>query len=316
VRAVPGPARSDGQAELTSRLRRGVALLAAALVAVACGTGPGPAAEVPTSLAPVPDADPEVPDPTLPPGSPAPPSPSPGATVAPGAPAAPPAVAPPAAAGPVTAAEVPDPGGVGSLAGWYLRPAAAPAITVEVRSQDGAGPRSGGVTRVRDLLAQISGKPVSVTTGSLPGSGRTWSADDLRAIADQGAPQATDRAVLRLLFLHGGFAENERAVGVAVRGDVAAVFADRVVEAAGVFGDRDAVEDAVTMHEVGHLLGLVDLALDTRRGDPEHPGHSPNRRSVMYYAVESTLLATVFSGGPPRDFDAADLADLAAIRDA
>ena len=56
--------------------------------------------------------------------------------------------------------------------------------------------------------------------------------------------------------------------------------------------------------------------LATGRADPEHPGHSPNRGSVMYHAVESTLLGTVLSGGPPRDFDADDLADLAAIRDA
>ena len=70
------------------------------------------------------------------------------------------------------------------------------------------------------------------------------------------------------------------------------------------------------MHEVGHLLGLVDLVLDTGRADPEHPGHSSNRSSVMYWAVESTLITDVLAGGPPRDFDADDLRDLAAIRGA
>ena len=77
--------------------------------------------------------------------------------------------------------------------------------------------------------------------------------------------------MLTLLYLRGGFAENERAVGVAVRGDVAAVFAERVDEAAGVFGDRSAVEDAVTMHEVGHLLGLVDLVRRHRASRPGAP---------------------------------------------
>jgi hypothetical protein len=75
-----------------------------------------------------------------------------------------------------------------------------------------------------------------------------------------------------------------------------------------------AIEDAVTMHELGHLLGLVDLVLSTGRGDPEHPGHSRNRASVMYWAVESDLVADLLQGGPPRDFDSADLADLATIR--
>ncbi|MEA3055907.1 MAG: hypothetical protein QOD30_1339, partial [Actinomycetota bacterium] len=36
--------------------------------------------------------------------------------------------------------------------------------------------------------------------------------------------------------------------------------------------------------------------------------------SVMYWAVESTVVTDLLTGGPPRDFDAADLADLAEIR--
>jgi hypothetical protein len=34
----------------------------------------------------------------------------------------------------------------------------------------------------------------------------------------------------------------------------------------------------------------------------------------MYWAVESSLVTQVLAGGPPRDFDAEDLADLAALR--
>lgn len=216
---------------------------------------------------------------------------------------------------PADAPAPPAVGGVGSLAATYLRPAASPVIVLEVRSQAGAGPRGQVIGRVAAVLQQVSGKRVEVVTGEpIGGAARSWTADELRALADAGTAQAAQRPVMRLLFVDGGFAENERAVGVAVRGDVAAVFADRVDEAAGVFADPRVVEDAVTMHEVGHLLGLVDLVVDTDRADPDHPGHSPNRGSVMYYAVESTLLGSVLSGGPPRDFDADDLAELAAIR--
>jgi hypothetical protein len=34
----------------------------------------------------------------------------------------------------------------------------------------------------------------------------------------------------------------------------------------------------------------------------------------MYWAVESSLVGDLLTGGPPQDFDAADLADLATIR--
>lgn len=255
-------------------------------------------------------------EPVAPPAEPGAPS-QPGSDPAAPVPPAPPAPgAPPGAAPQTTVPEAaPEPGVVGSLAATYLRPVASSAILVEVRSQEGAGPRPAAVERVRDVLASLTGKEVTLTSGSVGGGARSWTADELRAVADEGVAQAAGRPVLRLLFLHGGFAENERAVGVAVRGDLAAVFADRVAEAAGMFGDRVAVEDAVTMHEVGHLLGLVDLVLDTGREDPDHPGHSPNRGSVMYFAVESTLLGSVLTGGPPRDFDQDDLDDLIRIRD-
>lgn len=206
-------------------------------------------------------------------------------------------------------------GAVGSMGARYLRPSESERVLVQVLVQDGAAPQPAVPERIGQVLASLSGKPVSVTTAAVPGGPRSWSSDDLRALADSSAPaQTTQQAVLTLLFLRGGFAQNESAVGVAVRGDVAAVFAERVTEAAGVFGRRSAVEDAVALHEVGHLLGLVGLVVDTGRADPDHPGHSPNQGSVMYYAVESTLLGSVLAGGPPRDFDQDDLDELARIR--
>jgi hypothetical protein len=296
-----------------------VALLLAGLVlAAACGSdADDQVVATSTTVAPPPEATPGEPG-----ASPAVPQPGldgddPGTAPAPGGstPASPGAPAPGDTV-PSTAPGEPVPvGPVGSLAGWYLRPAGSERVLVQVLAQDGAGPRAAVPERVRQVLAQLSGKPVAVQVAGVEGGSRTWTGDELRALADASAPpQTADQAVLTLLFLRGGFADNERAVGVAVRGDVAAVFAERVQEAAGALGDAAAVEDAVTMHEVGHLLGLVDLVLDTGRQDPEHPGHSPNRGSVMYYAVESTLLGSVLSGGPPRDFDQDDLDDLARIR--
>lgn len=290
------------------------------MLAVACGSGDDPTTTPATST-----TTPGVPAPAPAPAGEAPPPAEPGSSDPAGPsgaiPAGPigeplvPVVEPPPVEEPPDPRTPPPPGAVGSAAAWYLQPDGASSILVEVRSQGGAEPRAGTVAHVQAVLARVTGKRVDVSAGTLAGGSRTWTAEEVRALADDGAPASPERGVLRVLFLQGGFAENERAVGVAVRGDVAAVFAGRVDEAAGVLGDPAAVEDAVTVHEVGHLLGLVDLVLATGRADPEHPGHSPNRGSVMYHAVESTLLGTLLSGGPPRDFDAADLADLAAIRD-
>lgn len=298
-------------------LRAAALLLAPAVLAAACASDAGDQVVASSTTTQAPAAV-DAGDPSAPGAQPGPggddgatPAPAPG-TGGPTDPDRPSSDAP----APDAPADAPAaPGPVGSMAARYLRPTPSERVLVQVLAQDGAAPQPAVPERVRQVLAQLSGKGVELASAPLDGGPRSWSADELRALADAASPAQTgDRAVLTLLFLRGGFAENERAVGVAVRGDVAAVFAERVDEAAGVLGDRDAVEDAVTMHEVGHLLGLVDLVLDTGRADPEHPGHSPNRGSVMYYAVESTLLGTVLSGGPPRDFDQADLDDLARIR--
>ncbi|HAS13598.1 MAG TPA: hypothetical protein DCS55_24330 [Acidimicrobiaceae bacterium] len=298
------------------RGRLAALLLVGSVVAAACGTDAEESeAATTTTPAPAQTAAPEQPAPPEAPTSTGADG-IPGAVAPPGGSAPADPGAPPADPAPDAPAEPVAPAGpVGSMAARYLRASGSERVLVQVLAQDGAGPRTAAPERVRQVLAELSGKSVAVAVAGVGGGARSWTSEELRSLADGSAPvQTAEQAVLTLLYLRGGFAENERAVGVAVRGDVAAVFAERVDEAAGMLGSESAVEDAVTMHEVGHLLGLVDLVLDTGRQDPEHPGHSPNRGSVMYYAVESTLLGSVLSGGPPRDFDQADLDDLARIR--
>jgi hypothetical protein len=191
-------------------------------------------------------------------------------------------------------------------------------IVIEVIAQQSAMPRQSTLAHVAQTLQEVSGKPVASTVAGTPAPlDDVWTADEVRAVADSiGTSQSDGRAVLHIVFVHGRWHESDTVLGVAVRGDTAAIFVDAVDEAASPLVGPGAIEEAVTMHEVGHLLGLVDLFLQTGRADPEHPGHSSNRSSVMYWAVESTLLTDVLTGGPPRDFDADDLRDLATIRGA
>lgn len=202
----------------------------------------------------------------------------------------------------------------GSFARAVLRPDLSQQIVLEVHVAPGAEPSAATLEHVRATLAAVTGKPTTLVTTPAPGDD-VWTDAGLRQAADAGATtaQGAGTAVLRLLFLRGTYEGEGGVLGVAVRGDVAAVFADRTASAAGLLGDPQAIAVAVATHEVGHLLGLVDLVLATGRADPEHPGHSSNPASVMYWAVESDLVASVLGARPPRDFDGDDLADLRAI---
>ena len=207
-------------------------------------------------------------------------------------------------------------GSVGAFARTLLRPQPAERLVVDLLFESGAAPSAATLDHAVSTLERVSGKTVSVTRTSITGGKQTWTGAELRAVADSAAPtaQGDGTAAIRALFVKGGLEGNDSAVGVAVRGDVLAVFADRVSDASSPLVSRSRMEDAILIHEIGHLLGLVDLALDTGRDDPEHPGHSRNSGSVMYWAVESTLVGQALNGPPSTEYDKQDLADLAKLR--
>ena len=203
----------------------------------------------------------------------------------------------------------------GSYAPDLLLPSRSSGIFVAVSVQPSAEPQQEAIDHVVSVLRDVSGKPVEATDGPpLGGTAHDWSADELRALSPPSVSPAGARAMIHLLFVHGTFGGDKSVLGSALRGDLAAIFIDRVNASATPLVGSSGIETAVVAHEVGHLLGLVDLHLHTGRQDPEHPGHSTNTHSVMYWAVESDLVADLLQGGPPREFDDADRADLTSIR--
>ena len=71
------------------------------------------------------------------------------------------------------------------------------------------------------------------------------------------------------------------------------------------------------VHEVGHLLGLVNLVYQSPvdHEDPDHPGYLGNDDSVMYWAIESVDVGNFIFGSWPNDFDNDDRNDLAGLAD-
>ncbi|CAA9230128.1 MAG: hypothetical protein AVDCRST_MAG76-1194 [uncultured Acidimicrobiales bacterium] len=203
----------------------------------------------------------------------------------------------------------------GAAAGIILQPSPARSLVVEVLEQPGAAANRPALDRVMADLRRYSGKPVSEVHTPLPGGSpsRSWTEPELEALADRSARvgRGPDRFVLRMVFVRGQNARSGSILAVTFRGDTFAAFPDRY----GSAGQQ--VITTVTVHEVGHLLGLVDLYLDRgradTRNDPARGGHSSNPGSVMYYAVDPSLLGSLFGGASDR-FDARDEQDLAAIR--
>jgi hypothetical protein len=205
----------------------------------------------------------------------------------------------------------------GAYARTILRPSSSNTIALDLIGQGGASLRATTTDHATSVLRRESSKTVNLARGNdIASNDQSWSPDEIvsAAEANAGARGSVDRPVVHVLALRGGLENDSNAIGVAVRGDVLAVFVDHVADASTPLVPQRVIEDAVTIHELGHVLGLVDLALNRNRADPEHPGHSTNRGSVMYWAIDSDLVTQILDGPPPTDFDQEDRADLATLR--
>jgi hypothetical protein len=83
-----------------------------------------------------------------------------------------------------------------------------------------------------------------------------------------------------------------------------------------VTAPASSIEKAVLVHELGHILGLVNnhLPMATPHEDTGHETHSTNQNSVMFWAVEQSDIVEFLQGRtePPNQFDSDDIADMRA----
>lgn len=210
---------------------------------------------------------------------------------------------------------VDDLAGVGSNAEALLRPEV-PRLVVEVAVQEGVAADPQAIDHLVGILEREADKPegVEVVRTTFDDDRERWSPQDLRQVADEQRTRRSDEqtATVFVLYVRGAF-EDEDAIGVAYNASEAALFPERwegLLE--GLLATDADVERAALTHEVGHLLGLVELVYDSAhdREHPDAPGHSRSEDSVMHPAVETTAVGRVFDGPPPDDFDAADRDDL------
>jgi hypothetical protein len=204
----------------------------------------------------------------------------------------------------------------------YLRSSPASAMVVEVDWVQGRAPSGSALGHLQSIMNRELEKPrgILIRQGNEIRSSRTsWSLADLKALErdNRSVHSSGSTATLWVAYVGGSFADNTGALGVSYSASSFVIFRDRMNEAATALILAEEIERSVLVHETGHLLSLVEIGYrsHTNRQDPDHPYHSRNRGSVMYWAVEDVSLRNLLAGGPPDDFDAADRGDLAMLRE-
>jgi hypothetical protein len=214
---------------------------------------------------------------------------------------------------------------LGMNAGVYLRPQAK-RIAIEVNAVKGKLPRQASLNLLAARVKEVAKKPVTLlpTKTIEPLSSNSYTIEDIRKAEAENRKNYSneygDPVVMHILYLNGSFEGSVAVVadplGIAYGASSVVIFPDEINRVAAAH-PPGTIESAVLIHEVGHILSLVNIGYKSPRPheDPSSKGHSKNTRSVMYAAVERIDVAAVFEDEViPTTYDADDLADLADIR--
>jgi hypothetical protein len=121
------------------------------------------------------------------------------------------------------------------------------------------------------------------------------------------------------LFVDGEYAANSGGtvtLGVAWRNTSMAIFHKSIEDLSGGIGQpaRSVLESTVMDHEIGHLLGLVNVGSDMQVDHQDDPNghHCDNSNCLMHYLAETGDIITTLLGGNIPQLDNNCIADLQA----
>jgi len=139
--------------------------------------------------------------------------------------------------------------------------------------------------------------------------------------------KVNDVIPVHIMYLNGRYDDGNGGghdvLGLATGPDSIVIFRERIQElfqnlsrVEQLYFVESDIETAVLVHEFGHLLGLVNINYESQRPheDPEHPHHTINDRSVMYWSVELGFSYSNLRRTPPIDFEEECVDDLLKLK--
>lgn len=143
-----------------------------------------------------------------------------------------------------------------------------------------------------------------------------YSTEDLITLEDQYRTLFNDGRELAVFVFVGNHEYTENNVlGVAYRNTSFAIMAERIRDLSGGIGQpsEELVLQTVLRHEMGHLLGLVNIGTtpQTDHEDADHVHHCDVQDCLMHYTVETgDVISNLLGENSPPSLDAQCLNDL------
>lgn len=206
---------------------------------------------------------------------------------------------------------------VGSL-GWALLSADVPEAVIEIDQLGGATLSQQAIDALEQAMSEHGRKgSVDVVISEAAASTDVYSLEDIVAASREHRDRFSGEGAvaLHVLVFPGRF-EQEGVTGAAFHATALALFPEETRNVLPPGAELEAFEVGVAVHELGHTFGLVNrTGVGAFHEDPDHPGHTADEDSVMYWAVENPSLGEVFRTGPPTDFNEADRREMDMIRE-
>ena len=115
----------------------------------------------------------------------------------------------------------------------------------------------------------------------------SWDEKQLIALADSLIrPPTATRQTASVIYISGSYLGERTVLGIHFSGyKVAFIFKDNLSLFSGGTSFLRRIEQATVVHELGHVIGLVNngLPMQVPHEDPEHPHHTTDPDDVMYW---------------------------------
>ena len=181
-------------------------------------------------------------------------------------------------------------------------------IELEIQYVVGFEPHGELINDIKLFLEELIHKPGGVeiyTSAIAPINQESYTLREIRDIEDanRNTYNVGKKLGMYILFLDGYSSDDTNAnftFALVHRNTSVAMFAKRMRERSGGLNEpsRALLEKTVTRHELGHLMGLVNVGsgMVHNHEDERNPGHCDNTECLMYWAVESRGVLNMLDG--------------------
>lgn len=200
---------------------------------------------------------------------------------------------------------------VGQLASQVLSSERFTRLEIEVVHMEGFRPTNQMLAGMVDFLETYTNKPDGIIfrLREIPARGQqSYTVQEILEIEKEERERYNERNILTafLLVVDGYFSQDDEdsfALGAAYQSSSMVLFGRRIAENSGVFGrpGRALLETTIVLHELGHLMGLVNNGTDMVEDheDEENHFHCDNSSCLMFWAVETNRVFGMVGGSVP-----------------